>query len=199
MTNKEAGQRAKERRAKMLLGGGESRNEAQRRKGKLIARERLDLLLDENSFAEHQPYITGRSSEMGLGSKRFAGDGVISGTGTMDGKRVFLFAQDFSVLGGSLGEMHAERIVEAQSLALKNRTPFIQINDSGGGIPEQVMPRLFDPFFTTKKDNESVGLGLSVVARILESHGAGIEIHPGEDGGTVVTVTLRRAEVGDGR
>ncbi len=140
MTNKEAVQKAKERRGQMLLGGGESRNEAQHQKGKLLARERLDLLLDENSFVEHQRYMRGRSSEMGLGSKRFDGDGVISGTGTMGGKRVFLFAQDFTILGGSLGEMHAERIVEAQRLALKNRTPFIQINDSGGArIQEGVL------------------------------------------------------------
>jgi len=116
----------------MLLGGGEERNKAQHEKGKYLARERLSLLLDEGSFSEHQPYITGRSTEMGMHEKRFDGDGVVSGTGTIDTRQVFVFAQDFTVLGGSLGEMHAARIAEAQKLALKNRTPFIQINDSGG-------------------------------------------------------------------
>ena len=140
MTNQEAIQRVNERREKMLLGGGPDRNTGQHGKGKLLARERIGILLDEGSFIEHQPYITGRSTDMGLDKKRFDGDGVVSGSGTIGDKRVYLFAQDFTVLGGSLGEMHAERIVEAQDIALKNRCPFIQINDSGGArIQEGVL------------------------------------------------------------
>lgn len=140
MTNQEALERARQQREKMLLAGGEKRIEAQHEKGKLTARERIEYFLDEGSFVEHQPYITGRSTGMGMEKKRFLGDGVISGSGTVYGKQVYLFAQDFTVLGGSLGEMHAERIAEAQRLAIRNRTPFVQINDSGGArIQEGVL------------------------------------------------------------
>ena len=116
----------------MLAAGGADKVEAQHAKGKLTARERIELLTDAGSLIEQQPYITGRATEFGLGEKRFLGDGVVSGTAKVAGRQVFLFSQDFTVLGGSLGEMHAERIVEVQSLALKNGAPFIQINDSGG-------------------------------------------------------------------
>jgi acetyl-CoA carboxylase carboxyltransferase component len=122
----------REQHAKMLLGGGEKRIEEQHGRGKLTARERINLLLDKGSFIEHQSYIMGRSESFGMGGKRSLGDGVITGSGKINGKQVFLSAQDFTVLGGSLGEMHAERIAEAQELALKNGCPFIQINDSGG-------------------------------------------------------------------
>ncbi len=132
MTNQEAVQRFREKRSRMLKGGGEERIKAQHDKGKLTARERIDLLLDEGTFIEHQPYIVPRSTDFGMDKKKFLGDGVVSGTGKVNGRQVFLFAQDFTVLGGSLGEMHAERIAEAQMLAAKNGTPFIQINDSGG-------------------------------------------------------------------
>jgi propionyl-CoA carboxylase beta chain len=116
----------------MLAGGGEKRIEAQHAKGKLTARERLDLLLDKGSFVEQQPYITVRATDFGMADKKFPGDGVVSGTGKVGGQQIFLFSQDFTVLGGSLGEMHAERIAEVQGLALKNGCPFVQINDSGG-------------------------------------------------------------------
>ena len=124
----------------MLQGGGADKLAAQHQKGKLSARERLELLLDEGSFIEHQPYVTVRATDFGVAETKFLGDGVISGTGKVGGKQVFLFSQDFTVLGGSLGEMHADRIAEVQMLALKNGTPFIQINDSGGArIQEGVL------------------------------------------------------------
>jgi len=116
----------------MLAAGGADKVEAQHAKGKLAARERIELLADPGSLIEQQPYIAGRVTDFGLGEKKFLGDGVVSGTAKVAGRQVFLFSQDFTVLGGSLGEMHAERIVEVQSLALKNGAPFIQINDSGG-------------------------------------------------------------------
>jgi len=130
--NQEAVQRYREKRGEMLRGGGDKRIEAQHAKGKLTARERIELLLDEGTFIEHQTYITVRTTDFGMDKKRFLGDGVGSGTGKINGRQVFLFAQDFTVLGGSLGEMQAERIAEAAMLAAKNGTPFIQINDSGG-------------------------------------------------------------------
>jgi len=115
-----------------MKGGGDKRIAAQHEKGKLTARERLDLLLDSGSFIEHQSYITGRTEHFGMDKKHFLGDGVVSGCGKVNGRQVCCSSQDFTVLGGSLGEKHAERIAEAQELALKTGSPFIQINDSGG-------------------------------------------------------------------
>lgn len=104
----------------------------QHSKGKLTARERVDFLLDDNSLVEQQRYITGRAISFGLDKKKSVGDGVITGSGKINGKQIFFSAQDFTVMGGSLGEMHAERIAEIQELSLKNRCPYIQLNDSGG-------------------------------------------------------------------
>jgi acetyl-CoA carboxylase carboxyltransferase component len=132
VANQDAIRRLRECRERMLVGGGPERIEAQHAKGKLTARERIDALVDPGSFIEQQPYVTVRATEFGLAERKFLGDGVVSGTGKVGGRQVFLFSQDFTVLGGSLGEMHAERIAEVQSLALKNGCPFIQINDSGG-------------------------------------------------------------------
>lgn len=132
MGNNEKLQEFKEVRAKMLKGGGENRIKAQHDKGKFTARERITGLMDDGSFVESQAYIQGRSTEFGMDKKRFPGDGVVTGSGKINGKQVFVSSQDFTVLGGSLGEMHAEKIAEAQSIALKNGAPFIQVNDSGG-------------------------------------------------------------------
>lgn len=128
----EASKQRREKRDEMLLGGGKDRVEAQHKKGKLTARERLALLLDERSFVEQQPYTTLRSTEFGLDRRRSLGDGVVTGSGLIAGRQIFVAAQDFTVNGGSLGEMHAQRIVASQRDALSNRVPFIQINDSGG-------------------------------------------------------------------
>ncbi len=132
MGNKEAMQRFKDMRSKAMAGGGEARVEAQHKKGKMSARERINLLVEEGSFIEDGTYIQGRAGNFGLDKKKFPGDGVVSGSAKIADKQVFLSSQDFTVLGGSLGEMHAERIASAQSLDLRNGTPFIQINDSGG-------------------------------------------------------------------
>ena len=140
MTKKEAFERYNRLRTQMKEGGGQTRIEKQHEKGKLTARERLDLLLDSGSMIEQQPYITGRSSQFGMDKKRFLGDGVVTGSGKICGSQVCFSSQDFTVLGGSLGEMHAERIATSQELALKNGCPFIQINDSGGArIQEGVL------------------------------------------------------------
>jgi acetyl-CoA carboxylase carboxyltransferase component len=132
VTNQEAIDRLKENRAQMMEGGGADRIDAQHKKGKLTARERIELLLDKGSFVEQQPYMTIRATDFGVAKKKYMGDGVVSGTGKVNGQQVCLFSQDFTVLGGSLGEMHAERITQAAKLAMKNGTPFVQINDSGG-------------------------------------------------------------------
>ena len=115
-----------------LLGGGEARLEAQRRKGKLTARERLDLLLDPDSFVELGRFVTHRSTDFGLADRKILGDGVITGYGTIRGRLVYAFSQDFTVFGGSLGEAHAEKIVKIQDMALRSGAPVIGLNDSGG-------------------------------------------------------------------
>ena len=132
MSSREAIQRMKSMREAVHRGGGEKRIEQQHQKGKHTARERIGMLLDEHSLVEHQTYIAGRSTAFGLENKRLPGDGVVTGSGLVDGRQVFVSSQDFTVLGGSLGEKHAERIAEAQELALRTGSPFIQINDSGG-------------------------------------------------------------------
>ena len=113
-------------------GGGEARMEAQHAKGKLTARERIDLLLDPGSFEEMGMLVTHRSNLFGLDKKHFLGDGVVTGYGTVNGRLVYVFSQDFTVLGGSLAEAHAEKICRIMDLALDNGAPVIGLNDSGG-------------------------------------------------------------------
>ncbi|MCF8275255.1 MAG: acyl-CoA carboxylase subunit beta [Flavobacteriales bacterium] len=114
------------------LGGGEKRIESQHAKGKLTARERIHLLLDEGSFEELGMFVTHRSQEFGLDRQKFLGDGVITGYGTVKGRTTYVFAQDFTVFGGSLAEMHAEKICRIMDLAMENGAPVIGLNDSGG-------------------------------------------------------------------
>ena len=118
--------------AKAKLGGGEKRIESQHKKGKLTARERVEYLLDENSFEELGMLVTHRSTNFGLEKQKFLGDGVVTGFGTIDGRLVYVFSQDFTVMGGSLAEAHAEKICKIMDLAMKNGAPVIGLNDSGG-------------------------------------------------------------------
>ena len=122
----------RELRQRAGLGGGEQRIEDQHRKGKLTARERLTLLLDEGSFEELDMFVEHRSSDFGLDKQKYPGDGVVTGTGTIDGRTVCVFSQDFTVFGGSLSEAHAEKIIKVMDLAMKIGCPVIGLNDSGG-------------------------------------------------------------------
>jgi propionyl-CoA carboxylase beta chain len=115
-----------------LAGGGEKRVEQQHGKGKLTARERVLLLLDEGSFEELGKFVMHRSNDFGLDKEYYLGDGVVTGYGTIHGRLVYVFSQDFTVFGGSLSETHAEKIVKVMELALKNGAPLIGLNDSGG-------------------------------------------------------------------
>lgn len=115
-----------------LLGGGEKRIEQQHAKGKLTARERVLLLLDEGSFEELGKFVMHRSKDFGLDKEYYLGDGVVTGYGTINGRLVYVFSQDFTVFGGSLSETHAEKIVKIMDLAMKNGAPVIGLNDSGG-------------------------------------------------------------------
>lgn len=115
-----------------LLGGGEKRIQQQHAKGKLTARERVHLLLDEGSFEELGKFVMHRSKDFGLDKEYYLGDGVVTGYGTVNGRLVYVFSQDFTVFGGSLSETHAEKIVKIMDLAMKNGAPVIGLNDSGG-------------------------------------------------------------------
>jgi len=121
-----------EKREQALLGGGKQRIEDQHKKGKLTARERIDLLLDEGSFEEIGMFVQHRSTDFGLDKQKYFGDGVVTGHGTIDGRQVMVFSQDFTVFGGSLSEAHAEKICKIMDLALKLGIPVIGLNDSGG-------------------------------------------------------------------
>ncbi len=117
---------------KAQLGGGEARIERQHAAGKLTARERLDLLLDEGTFRELDALVTHRCTDFGMEERRVPGDGVVTGYGTIDGRLVYVFAQDFTVFGGSLSKAHGEKICKIMDLAMKNGAPVLGLNDSGG-------------------------------------------------------------------
>jgi propionyl-CoA carboxylase beta chain len=119
-------------REEALLGGGAKRIDQQHARGKLSARERLALLLDEDSFTEIDAFVTHRASDFGLDGERYLGDGVVTGFGRIDGRLVFVYAQDFTVFGGSLSEAHAEKICKVMDLAVENGAPIIGLSDSGG-------------------------------------------------------------------
>ncbi len=114
------------------LGGGRERIDAQHDRGRLTARERLDLLLDPGSFHETDMFVTHRTHDFDLDKRKYLSDSVVTGWGTIDGRLVYVFSQDFTVFGGSLGEVHAEKIVKIMDMALKNGAPVIGLNDSGG-------------------------------------------------------------------
>ncbi|MGO4317977.1 acyl-CoA carboxylase subunit beta [Agrobacterium sp. MCAB5] len=120
------------RRAEARLGGGQKRIDAQHSKGKLTARERIEVLLDDGSFEEFDMYVTHRAVDFGMGSQKIAGDGVVTGWGTINGRQVYVFSQDFTVLGGSLSETHAEKICKIMDMAMKVGAPVVGLNDSGG-------------------------------------------------------------------
>lgn len=114
------------------LGGGEERVEAQHKRGRLTARERLDLLLDKGSFRETDVFVTHRTHDFDLQERKYLSDSVVTGWGTVEGRLTYVFSQDFTVFGGSLGEVHAEKIVKIMDMAIKNGAPMIGLNDSGG-------------------------------------------------------------------
>lgn len=120
------------RREDSLVGGGQVRIDKQHQQGKLTARERITMLLDENSFNEIGQFVEHRATTFGLDKQKFPGDGVITGFGTIHGRLVYVFSQDFTVLGGSLSETYAAKICRIMDLAMKNGAPVIGLNDSGG-------------------------------------------------------------------
>ena len=120
------------RRNRARAGGGTARIEAQHKRGKLTARERLELLLDESSFEEFDMYVEHRCIDFGMEKTRVPGDGVVTGWGTINGRITYVFAKDFTVFGGSLSEAHANKMIKIQDMALQNRAPIIGLFDAGG-------------------------------------------------------------------
>src|ERR1700678_2477698 len=121
-----------DRRVSARQGGGEKRIEAQHKRGKLTARERIELLMDRGSFEELDMFVEHRSSDFGMENSKIAGDGVVTGWGTVNGRSVFVFAKDFTVFGGSLSETHAQKIIKIQDMAMRARAPIIGLFDAGG-------------------------------------------------------------------
>jgi propionyl-CoA carboxylase beta chain len=130
------------------LGGGQKRIQAQHSKGKLTARERIELLLDAGSFEEWDMFVEHRCTDFGMADQTVPGDGVVTGYGMINGRLVFVFSQDFTVLGGSLSEAHAEKICKIMDQAMKVGAPVIGLNDSGGArIQEGLLPWVAMPIF----------------------------------------------------
>ncbi|MBI5352088.1 MAG: acyl-CoA carboxylase subunit beta [Chloroflexi bacterium] len=132
MNKKTKIQHLNELKGQSLLGGGQDRIDTQHKKGRLTARERLDLLLDKGSFREVDPFVVHRTHDFDLDKQKFMSDSVVTGWGTIEGRLVYVFSQDFTVFGGSLGEVHAEKICKIMDMAMKNGAPMIGLNDSGG-------------------------------------------------------------------
>jgi acetyl-CoA carboxylase carboxyltransferase component len=132
MSNQDKVKKLIELRNEARLGGGEKRIEAQHGKGKFTARERIEMLLDDGSFEEFDMFVTHRCTNFGMEKKKIMGDGVVTGHGTIDGRVVYVFAQDFTVFGGSLSETFAQKICKVMDMAMKVGAPVIGINDSGG-------------------------------------------------------------------
>src|SRR3974390_523011 len=129
---KEIPDKLEDRRANARLGGGQARIEAQRKREKFTARERIGLLLDKGSVEEFDMFVEHRSNEFGMEKSRIPGDGVVTGWGTINGRTVYLFSKDFTVFGGSLSETHAQKIIKVQDMALRARAPIIGLFDAGG-------------------------------------------------------------------
>ncbi len=129
---KEVLEELEDRRAKARMGGGQRRIDAQHKRGKLTARERLQLLLDDNSFEEFDMYVEHRCIDFGMQESKVPGDGVVTGWGTINGRVVYVFAKDFTVMGGSLSEAHANKMIKIQDMALRSRAPVIGLFDAGG-------------------------------------------------------------------
>jgi propionyl-CoA carboxylase beta chain len=132
MSNHHKIQELRQLKAKTRQGGGEERIAVQHGRGRMTARERIDLFLDKGSFREVDAFVEHRTSDFGLDRKKFLGDSVVTGWGTIDDRLVYVFSQDFTVFGGSLGEVHAEKVCKIMDMAMKNGAPLIGLNDSGG-------------------------------------------------------------------
>ncbi|HWD09542.1 MAG TPA: acyl-CoA carboxylase subunit beta [Actinomycetota bacterium] len=162
------------RKAEAALGGGEEANDRQRARGKMTARERLEKLLDPGSFHETDMLVRHRAHGFGIERKRPYGDGVVTGWGTIDGRKVFVFAQDFTVFGGSLGEVHSEKICKVLDLALETGAPVIGINDGGGARIQEGAPSLAGYAYIFDRNVRSSGVIPQVTVILGPSAGGAV-------------------------
>ena len=146
------------RRAAAKLGGGDKRGATQHERGKLTARERIELLLDKGSFEEFDMFVEHRSTEFGMEKTKVPGDGVVTGWGTVNGRKVFVFAKDFTVFGGSLSETHAQKIVKIQDMALKARAPIIGLYDAGGARIQEGVAALAGYSYVFRRNVQASGV-----------------------------------------
>lgn len=153
------------KREEARLGGGQKRIDIQHSKGKLTARERIEVLLDADSFEEYGLYVEHRCNDFGMENKKHAGDGVVTGQGTINGRVVFVYSQDFTVMGGSLGEAHAKKICEIMDKAMQVSAPIIGINDSGGARIQEGVDSLggFGEIFQRNVDASGVVPQISLI------------------------------------
>lgn len=165
MQHKKINEKINEKIQAVRLGGGQERIDKQHQSGKLTARERIEILLDPDSFEEMDAFIEHRCQNFGMQDKIFPGDGVIIGYGTINGRMVFVFSQDFTVIGGSLGEMHAKKITKIQDLALRLKAPIIGINDSGGARIQEGVDSLkgYGEIFQRNVDSSGVIPQISII------------------------------------
>src|SRR2546430_15885691 len=163
--------RLSEMRAKAAQGGGDERIAQQHAKGKLTARGRIDLVLDEGSFTELDAFVLARPTELIADDERVMGDGVVTGFGRIDGRVVYIFSQDFTVFGGSLAEAHAAKICKVMDLAVKTGAPILGLNDSGGARIQEGVVSLGGFADIVLRDNLGSGVGPPVSAN--QGPGAG--------------------------
>src|SRR3984893_6141278 len=160
------------RRAQAQKGGGDTRIEAQHKRGKLTARERIELLMDKGSFEEFDAFVEHRATDFGMEKTKIPGDGVVTGWGTVNGRKVFVFAKDFTVFGGSLSETHAQKIIKIQDMALKMRAPIVGLFDAGGARIQEGVAALGGYGEGLKRDVVASG-GISRTALLLRPVGRG--------------------------
>src|SRR6202163_3338705 len=151
-----------DKRAAARAGGGAKRVAAQHGKGKLTARERLEVLLDADSFEEWDMFVEHRSADFGMAEQKIPGDGVVTGYGTINGRLVFVFSQDFTVFGGSLSEAHAEKICKVMDQAMNVGAPAIGLNDSGGARIQDGVASLAGYAEVVERDVLACGVGAEV-------------------------------------
>src|SRR5450432_4615647 len=155
-------QQLEAKRARARLGGGQKRIDAQHAKGKLTARERIDLLLDADTFEEWDMFVEHRSHDFGMETNRPPGDGVVTGYGMINGRLVFVFSQDFTVFGGALSEAHAEKICKVMDQAMKVGAPVIGLNDSGGARIQEGVASLAGYAEVSQRNVEASGVVLQI-------------------------------------
>ena len=170
-------QRLRQTREQAQLGGGQTRIDRQHAKGRLTARERIEGLLDPGTFRELDPFVTHRTVGFGVEEQQFLGDSVVTGWGKIDGRLTYVFSQDFTVFGGSLGEVHAEKVCKVMDLAVKNGAPIIGLNDSGGARIQEGVVSLAAYAYVFLRNVLASGVVPQISAILGPSHKRSAQLH----------------------